>query len=1148
MGVNAFQLFGELGIDMHDFDAKTARADQLLGALKRSLDDVENKAKNNQAFKSLGDKIEDFQKKLKPIGDDLLRIGTTMSIGITAPVVAAGVAILKLTSDYNSSMSKIAGLTDSTAAEVAKMKQQVLDMSKGVPQSAKELADGLFFVVSAGFKGDEAMKVLNISARAAAAGLGETKIVADAVTSTLNAYKLGADAAAHVTDILVNAVTQGKMPAEALSSALGRVLPIAAAANVPFEEVAASLATMTRTGLSAEEAATALRGALAELIKPGHAAQEELKAIGMSADELRNSLVNKGLMGTLQTLMEKTGGNIDVLGKIIPNIRALTGVLATAGSQSEQYASILDSMNHASGRADKAFQTVSQNFGFQAKVFLNAIEAIGIELGERLLPRITPVVQWMAQNIPPVLDKLINGFTALPTPVQAVIAAIGGVVVVAGPVMVALGGIITAIATIGATTALVIAGVMVVLTEIVAEVALVATTIYAVWTNNVAGIRDLTLQAWGAVKQFTQEELGAVVNWVKENWPLIKETIETTLNRVKALVKPILDAIQKFWASHGDEIKKIAKDAWDFIKASIDAIGLTIGTAITAAMEIWNGDFRAGWNTITNETTNKALADLDKKIAKALIDMAAHVYVLVQEVGVNIIEGIVVGIAKTMWKVSQAMNDLGFKMAQWVRDKLESHSPSQVFVRIGESISEGLIVGISNMQSGVTAAMEKSIVGPIKKGAEEIKDLLKQFDDRLRDIFTPIVTATDKANELFGSMAAQGVAVAKATKDWILYKASLVDAAEAISKMTRPRVVDDPAGKTRDRLTIIGQMLKADIDAARADFEDLVKMIQGDPTLTRPRVAGITMDKDGATRPRRVFGDSPLLQGIHDTAKQVTDIFRNAVEAGTTGGLKGALHKLISGAGDLLKQFGQKLMDKLIFEPMQESIGKWLEKIAGQGTGILGGLFSKIFGGGGSDDLKSNTAVIRELTSKVTAGSTAMADSIAKTILGTAATSIDSSMTTANTAAIIANTAALTALSGSMALGGGGGGDGIATMITSLFSGFAGGGSVSGQGGPTSDLIPAWLSDGEFVMQASAVQKFGRRFFEALNSGLHVGPRFAYGGGVSAAPVSSGNNNYYMGGGGESLCARCRGAFRESTSQMMNKTAAAANRARFRYS
>lgn len=43
------------------------------------------------------------------------------------------------------------------------------------------------------------------------------------------------------------------------------------------------------------------------------------------------------------------------------------------------------------------------------------------------------------------------------------------------------------------------------------------------------------------------------------------------------------------------------------------------------------------------------------------------------------------------------------------------------------------------------------------------------------------------------------------------------------------------------------------------------------------------------------------------------------------------------------------------------------------------------------------------------------------------------------------------------------------------------GGYISGPGGPTGDKIPALLSDGEYVVKAAAVSKYGRSFFEQLN-------------------------------------------------------------------
>jgi hypothetical protein len=58
-----------------------------------------------------------------------------------------------------------------------------------------------------------------------------------------------------------------------------------------------------------------------------------------------------------------------------------------------------------------------------------------------------------------------------------------------------------------------------------------------------------------------------------------------------------------------------------------------------------------------------------------------------------------------------------------------------------------------------------------------------------------------------------------------------------------------------------------------------------------------------------------------------------------------------------------------------------------------------------------------------------------------------------------------------------------AVVAPSLPGGFATGGFVSGNGGPTSDSIPAMLSNGEYVMSADAVRKFGVGYLDMMNSG-----------------------------------------------------------------
>ena len=72
---------------------------------------------------------------------------------------------------------------------------------------------------------------------------------------------------------------------------------------------------------------------------------------------------------------------------------------------------------------------------------------------------------------------------------------------------------------------------------------------------------------------------------------------------------------------------------------------------------------------------------------------------------------------------------------------------------------------------------------------------------------------------------------------------------------------------------------------------------------------------------------------------------------------------------------------------------------------------------------------------------------------------------------------------------------------------YAAGGFISGPGGPRSDMIPAMLSNGEYVVKASAVSKYGKGFMDQVNAG-----QFGMGGLATTAPRMVSPAKYAGGG------------------------------------
>jgi TP901 family phage tail tape measure protein len=269
---------------------------------------------------------------LNGISQKFRTFGYLASATITAPMVLAGKAVFDMAKEYEYSMQKIVGLTGVAQQSVNNWSDAILKLGPQIGKGPKELADALYFISSSGIKGAEAMNVLELSAKAAASGLGETKDVADLLTSALNAYRGTGLTAGYATDVLVAAVREGKAEAAGFASAMGQIIPIAAQLGVTFDQVAGGMAAITLTGSTSSQAAVYLKGVFNSLLKATTQGEAALRSAGTSYGELRRILGENGLIPLMQKLRDinqKYGD--ELLSDVLPNIRALTGFLSLAG-------------------------------------------------------------------------------------------------------------------------------------------------------------------------------------------------------------------------------------------------------------------------------------------------------------------------------------------------------------------------------------------------------------------------------------------------------------------------------------------------------------------------------------------------------------------------------------------------------------------------------------------------------------------------------------------------------------------------------------------------------------------------------------------------------------------------------------------------
>ena len=403
--------------------------------IKRAMSDLQ---KLQAQGMSMSGKMAAVGTQLQSVGKKMANVGKSLTLGVTLPIVGVGVAATKMAMDFDTSLTKMVSLVGLTRDEVDGMRGDIITMASQYGKSAKEAADAMFFITSAGLRGSDAMETLEASLKGAAIGLGDVQTIADLATSAMNAYGPSMLSAGKATSILRTAVEQGKLESSALAGAMGSVLPVASALGVGFDEAAAAMAAMSRTGTGAGEASTQLRGILAQIAKETPKGAKALKSVGLSYEGLRNELKEKGLLSTLQTLVGAFDGNTVATSAFFGNVRALTGVMDLMGAGADTTKDIFKALADTTANdLDPAFATAAETTGFKLQKSFSTLKNSLIEFGDI----IAPFVEKFAAK----LSQIGAAFQALSPEMKSMIVTAAAIAAAIGPLLLITGKLVGAV-------------------------------------------------------------------------------------------------------------------------------------------------------------------------------------------------------------------------------------------------------------------------------------------------------------------------------------------------------------------------------------------------------------------------------------------------------------------------------------------------------------------------------------------------------------------------------------------------------------------------------------------------------------------------------------------------------------------------------
>ena len=153
----------------------------IVAHLKLEMQDFNNNLNNAR------DRLQETQNNFRgaqAAGEAFSRVGTALTAGVTAPVMAIGASVVKTQMQFQDSMAKVQALSGATGDELKMLEDTAKQFGESTVFSASECADALGYMALAGWDANESAAglpgVLNL---AAASGM-ELAQASDLVTKS----------------------------------------------------------------------------------------------------------------------------------------------------------------------------------------------------------------------------------------------------------------------------------------------------------------------------------------------------------------------------------------------------------------------------------------------------------------------------------------------------------------------------------------------------------------------------------------------------------------------------------------------------------------------------------------------------------------------------------------------------------------------------------------------------------------------------------------------------------------------------------------------------------------------------------------------------------------------------------------------------
>ncbi|EAE5513155.1 phage tail tape measure protein [Listeria monocytogenes] len=443
--------------DMDNFAKKGQKASD-------NIDKINKKNINVKGLDSSIVKVEQFGNMLEKSGQKLTKVGTAMTVGFTAPIVAGMVKSTKAYLDFDNEVTEVNSLlreSDESAKEFGDRYTQVFDYAQkasvkyGVASEQTML--GMKEMVKKGYDINQTMASMPAIFNAARASGDDFETVMSVTTSTLEQFGMISkdtnkqmEYTNKVADVLTYVADKTAAGFSDMGTAMNYVGPISHSLGYSLTDTAAAVGLLSNRGIEGQKAGTGLRGMLTSLLKPSKSAAEAMSAVGLTIED------NNGNMKTLPTLLDDINDKTKKMTKTQKNsfltmifgrepLSAVNTLLEAGGDSLRKYSKGADEAN---GYTKQVADNMRKAGKFGVDQFKASLEVLEQNVGQKLMPALTPIIEWA--------NKMIDKFNDLSGAQQqsiikwaGILAATGPVLMIGGKLVSMTGGLIKGFAGLG---------------------------------------------------------------------------------------------------------------------------------------------------------------------------------------------------------------------------------------------------------------------------------------------------------------------------------------------------------------------------------------------------------------------------------------------------------------------------------------------------------------------------------------------------------------------------------------------------------------------------------------------------------------------------------------------------------------------------